>query len=82
MLASHPAWLEQPSITEARAYLVKHHGAKFMQYDAMRFERNGFSLYFTIVASGERTAYVVKLCEDANGHVKGSSNVSNGEPSC
>jgi|GEM_PF-4128602 hypothetical protein len=82
MIAAQPAWLHQPSIAQARRYLAKHRGALRAQYDAFRFERRGYALYFTVLASGARMAVVVKVCENPSGVVTGSSSVSDGEPSC
>jgi len=71
-----------PSVPAARAYLARAHDVVLMQFNGTQVRKNGYALYFTVVWRGARSAFVVKLCEDRRGHVIGSSNISNGEPSC
>jgi hypothetical protein len=70
------------SLPAARAYLASHYIALHVQFNAARPRTNGYALYFTVILLGGRSAFVMKLCEDRNGRVTGSSNVSYGEASC
>jgi hypothetical protein len=70
------------SLAAAEAYLTRNHALVRVQYNGARPRANGYALYFTVVSLGGRAGVVVKLCEDLEGRVTGSSNVSYGEVSC
>jgi hypothetical protein len=70
------------SIPAARAYLVQRNGHARVRSNSTETRAGGFVLYFTVVSSADRSASVVKLCEDGHGRVTGTSVVSHGEPSC
>lgn len=71
-----------PDLPAARAYVAHTRAAIVLRYNRTLPRRNGYALYFTVVSQGVRAAYLLKVCEDRHGHVTGSSNMSDGEPSC
>ena len=70
-----------PSLPAAQTYLAAR-APRIVLYNGTKLSIAGYELYFTVLGSGDRAAVRVKVCEDVHGHVTGSSNISNGEPSC
>jgi hypothetical protein len=70
-----------PSLPAALHYLHGDGVVRVWNVD-MRRGKRGYVFYFTALAAGRNRAYRVKVCEDARGHVTGSSDMSAGEVDC